>query len=207
MAIIVNKNTSQQPQTALGHLGVQSIKFIDAPRLYVKAPDSQTAAPVQDYAVKSNGVTPAGGWLDMGIVNGKAKVTYTKKAKDVRTGIDNVFRSAYSDQKDCTLECSMSQVDDYLLENISGLAASVLVSGSVVSYAVGQEDMTQLAVLLVNQNKLDGKEIQYYNPCAFINFTFEEVGDAMEMKVTAMLPSFLATGATKEQTVDIKLFA
>lgn len=206
MAIIVNKNTSQQPQTTIGRNGVQSIKFIDAPRLYVKSPDSQTAAPVQAYNTKSNGVTPTG-WTDLGIVNGKAKVTYTKKAKDVRTGIDNVFRSAYSDQKDCTLECSMTQVDDILLETVSGLAASVLVSGSVVSYAGGQEDLNQLAVLLVNQNKLDGKEIQYYNPCAYFNFTFEEQGDAMEMKVTAMLPSFLAVGATKEQTVDIKLFA
>jgi hypothetical protein len=206
MAIIVNKNTSQQPQTSIGRTGTQSIKFIDAPRVYVKAPESQTAAPVASYFTKSNGVTPSG-WTDLGIVNGKAKVTYTKKQKDVRTGIDNVFRSAYSDQKDCTLEFDMSQVDDILLETVSGLAASVLVSGSVVSYSVGQEDLTQLAILLVNQNKLDGKEWQYYNPCAYMNFVFSEATDAMEMKVTASLPSFLAVGATKEQTVNITLFA
>jgi hypothetical protein len=206
MAIIVNKNTSQQPLSVAGRTGTQSIKFIDAPRVYVKAPESQTAAPVASYFTKSNGVTPTW-WTDIGIVDGRAKVTYTKKQKDVRTGIDNVFRSAYSDQKDCTLEFSMSQLDDIILETISGLAASVLVSGSVVSYAGGQEDLTQLAILLVNQNKLDGKEWQFYNPCAYMNFTFEQLSDAWGMKVTASLPSFLAVGSSKEQTVNIALFA
>jgi hypothetical protein len=206
MAIIVNKNTSQQPQSVIGRTGTQSIKFIDAPRFYVKTSDSLVAAPVQAYNTKSNGTTPTG-WTDLGIVEGRAKIMYVKKQKDVRTGIDNVFRLAYSDQKDCTLECVMDQVDDILLETVSGLAASVLTAGSVVSYAVGQEDMTQLAVMLVNQNKIDGKEMQYYNPSAYFNFAFEQTGDAMTMKVTAVLPAFLALGATKEQTVDIKIFA
>jgi len=202
MAITVNKNTTQAGMTAAGRTGVQSIKFIPAPRVYIKAVDTSPAP----CLAKSNGETPSG-WTDLGSVAGAAKVTYTPKVQEVLTGIDNVFRAAYINGKTGQVEFSLAQLDDVVIEQVTGLTASVITSGSVISYQVGQTDLYQKAILLVLQNKLDGKELQFYNPNAYINFTFEDSGDAASMKVTAMLPFFVAPGNTLEGLLSVSVFA
>jgi hypothetical protein len=192
--------------SAAGRTGTQSLKFIPAPRVYVKTSDPQVNAPVQNYFTKSNGVTPVG-WTDLGTVQGQAKIAYTQKVKEVTTGIDNYFRAAYIDQKTGLLEFSLAQIDDVVLETITGLTASVITAGSVVNYQIGQLDLNQLAILLVVQNKLDGKEWQYYNPCAYLNFAFEDQADHMDLKVTGYLPFFTANGQTKEGMLSSSVFA
>lgn len=163
MALAVNINTSQKPMTAAGRTGTQSIKNIPGCRVYVKAADVLVNTPVQSYMKKTaNGVLDASyvGWSDLGIVNGNAKVTYDKKVKEIKTGMDDVLRAAYVDSKEAKLEFSLSQYDDVVLEQVSGLSASVITNGSVINYLVGQEDLIQRAILLVSINKLDQKEIQ-----------------------------------------------
>jgi hypothetical protein len=206
MAIAVNKNTTQQPMTAAGRTGTQALKWIPGPRVYVKAAESLTSAPVQLYYTKSNGTTPAG-WTDLGSVQGAAKVNYNQKVKEVTTGLDNYFRAAYIDQKVGQVEFNLSQLDDVVLEQVTGLTASVITSGSVINYQVGQLDLNQLALLMVVQNKLDGKEWQFYNPSAYLNFAFEESGDAMTLKVTGLLPFFTANGQTKEGMLSATVYA
>src|SRR4051812_6370857 len=207
MPIALNKNTTQSQMSdasgvvVQGRTGLQSIKFIPAPRFYVKAAESQTSTPVQTHFVKSNGVTPTG-WTDLGSVIGNAKVVYTQKVKDVTTGIDNYYRGSYINGKMGQLEADLGQLDDVVLEQISGYSASVITSGSIINYLVGSKDLTQLAVLLVVQNKFDSKEWQFFNPNSFINFAFNESGDALSLKVTAMLPFFTATGAAAESLLS-----
>lgn len=205
MAVIVNKNTTQTPN-ATGRTGAQSIKFIPAPRVYVKTADSMTAAPVQDYFTKSNGVTPTG-WTDLGIVKGVAKVTYDQKATEVQTGIDKVTRSAYTSERKAMIDFTLDQLDDVALEQVSGMSASVITSGSVVNYQYGTVDLQQMALLLVVQNKLDGKEWQFYNPNAFINFSFDGANDALGLKVDAILPYFQAVGQTLQSVFSQTIFA
>lgn len=206
MAIAVNKNTTQQPMSTAGRTGTQSIKWIPAPRVYVKTADTIVNSPVQTYFTKSNGVTPAG-WTDLGIVDGSAKVTYTQKVKEVTTGLDSYLRGAYIDSKTGNIEFSLGQMDDIALEQITGLSASVITSGSVINYQIGQVDINQMAMLLVVQNKFDGKEWQFYNPNAYLNFTFEEKGDALALKVTGYLPFFTANGQTKESMLSATVYA
>lgn len=206
MALTVNRNTTQQPMSTPGRTGAQSVRFIEAPRVYIKASDALVNAPVQNYTAKSNGVTPTG-WTDLGIVDNKLKVTYTKKTKDVRTGIDNVLRAMYTNETDCTIEFTLDQMDDFVLETVSGVGASVITSGSTVQYSLGQEGLNQLAILLVSQNKLDGKEWQFYNPSAYLNFAIDDANDAMSLKVTGTLPWFLADGQTKEEVLHITINA
>lgn len=206
MPIVVNKNTTQKPMSQLGRTGAQSVKFIPAPRVYVKTADSMTAAPVQDYFTKSNGVTPTG-WTDLGTVLGQLKVTYTQKVKEVTTGIDQVLRGAYVDSRTGTFEFSLQQLDDVTFEQISGITASVITAGSVVSYGLGSTDLNQLAMLLVCQNKFDGKEWQFYNPNAYTNFAYEEQGDAFALKVTGYLPFFTPQGTTVECILQSTVFA
>jgi hypothetical protein len=205
MAILVNKNTTQTP-VASGRTGAQSIKFIPAPRVYVKTADSMTAAPVSSYYTKSNGVTPTG-WTDLGIVKGVAKVTYDQKATEVATGIDKVIRSAYTSERKASIEFTLEQLDDVALEQVSGMSASVITAGSVVNYQYGTVDLNQLALLLVVQNKLDGKEWQFYNPNAFLDFSFDESNDTMGIKVNAILPYFLAVGQTLQSVFSQTIFA
>lgn len=193
MAILINRNTTQAPMTAGGTTGKQVLKFIQAPRVYVKAADSQTSTPVQSYFTKSNGATPSG-WTDLGIVEGKAKIGVEKKVKQVTTGIDNYFRTAYTDSKVGTLDFTLDQFDDVIIGQITGITASVITAGSVVSYNVGTEDLTQLAILLVVQNKLDQKEVQFYNPNAFLNFSFDDSSDQLTLKVMGLLPFFSPNG-------------
>jgi hypothetical protein len=206
MAIAVNKNTNQKPMTAVGRTGAQTLKFIPGARVYTKVADSIASTPVQAYFTKSNGTTPAG-WTDLGTVLGAVKVNYTKTVKEVTTGIDDYFRAAYVDKKVGQIEFELSQLDDVTLETISGLTASVITSGSVINYQVGSEDLNLLALLVVATSKLDSKEIQFYNPSAYLNFTWAEQGDALVLKVTGLLPFFTATGASAEGMLSVTEFA
>ena len=206
MAVISNKNTSQRGMSTPGRTGTQTVKWIPAPRVYVKVADPQVGAPVQNYFTKSNGVTPLG-WTDLGSVLGAAKITYTAKVKEVNTGIDNYFRGAYLDGKSGNIEFELEQMDDVALEQVTGLTASVVTAGSVVNYQVGQNDLNILALLLVTQNKFDGKEWQFYNPAAYLNFTFADSGDALTLKTTGYLPFFTALGQTAESMISSTLFA
>jgi hypothetical protein len=193
-----NKNTRQNPMSAVGKSGTQVVKFIPAPRVYIKAAESLTAAPVQNYQAKTQatGDLPAAytGWTDLGIVNGNAKLTYEKKLAEVRTGLDGVLRDTYIESKTATLEFTLQQFDDVALEAVTGLTASVITSGSVVNYQVGQDDVIKKAILLVLTSKIDGKEIQLYHPSAILSFNYDEADNAMVLKVTASLPAFTASG-------------
>lgn len=196
--VITNKNTSQDPIVS-GLTGTQSIKFIDAQRVYIKTADSTSTAPVgtyfSGYSSKSNGSTPAG-WTDLGIITGRPKINYTKKVKDITTGMDNVVRSVYVQEKRASLDFSLSQFDDVTLQNISGLSPSVLTAGSALSFNVGSEDLVVAALLLVAQNKIDGKEIQFYNPASYLVFEYSDNGDELVLKVQATLQYFsLAPGS------------
>ncbi len=206
MAIAVNKNTTQQAMTAAGRTGVQTLRFVPGARVYTRTPDSLTAAPVQTYFTKSNGTTPSG-WTDLGTVMGTVKLNYNKKVKEVKTGIDDYFRAAYVDEKVGGVEFELSQLDDVTLETISGLTASVIQSGSIINYQVGQEDLNQLAMMIIVTSKLDSKEIQLYNPSAYLNFVWAEQGDALVLKVTGLLPFFTASGQTKEGMLSVTEYA
>jgi hypothetical protein len=206
MAVIVNKNTTQSAAAdssgvvLTGSTGVQSIRMIPACRVYIKAVDSTTAAPVQTYTVKSNGATPTG-WTDLGTMVGPAKVAYSKELTKVKTGIDQITRYTYVSAKTAELEFNLSQFDDLVMAAISGLTASVITSGSIVSFGLGQEDIVEKAILMVAQNKLDGKEHQFYNPSAKIEFEIDEVENGWAMKVMAELIAFTAVGQTKEELI------
>jgi hypothetical protein len=60
---------------------------------------------------------------------------------------------------------------------------------------------------MVVQNKFDGKEFQFYNPASFLNFTFNDTGDALALKVTGYLPFFTAVGQTAESMISTTVFA
>jgi hypothetical protein len=197
MALAINKNTQQTPLTS-GKTGTQLIKFIPAPRVYIKgSKDSVTVAPVQAYNTKSNGVTPTNGgtWIDLGIVNGNAVITYTKDITEITTGIDQVLRMSYIAKKTAQIEFTLAQVDDYVLEQIMGVTASQLVLGSVYNFQIGSEDIIERALMLVVQNKLDQKEWQFYNPAAQLSFAFADEDNAVVLKGTAKLPAFSVQGA------------
>jgi hypothetical protein len=204
MAITVNRNTTQPGMASAGRTAPQSIRFIPAARIYYKAVDSITAAPVQSYYTASNGATPSG-WTDMGIVSG-VKVIYDKNMAEVRTGIDSYLRAAYVDKKESRLEFDLEQFDDVNLELLTGFTGSVITSGSIVNYQVGQEDLIQKAILIVAQNKLDMKEFQFYNPNAYINFVFAEGDTGMVLRCSAVLPSFTASGQTNESFLSTTVF-
>lgn len=203
MAIIANKNTAQPPITTTGAItGTQMLKFIQAPRVYTKTTDATPTIP----NLKSNGVTPTG-WTDLGIVAGVAKFGVEKKINQVKTGIDNYLRAAYTDEKVGTVEFTLSQLDDVVFTNITGLAPSTIQAGSKYTFAVGAEDLNQLALLLVVQNKLDGKEWQYYSPNVYMNYSIDQTGDELVLKCSALLPFFTAAGETREQMLASSIFA
>lgn len=207
MAIAINRNTTQSPMAGGGKSGSQVVKFIPAPRVYMKAADTPlSAVPVQKYYTASNGSTPTG-WTDLGIVQGMAKVTYTKKTAEVRTGMDESLRAAYVDNKAAQIEFNLSQFDDVNLELLTGYTGSIITSGSVINYQIGEEDVVQKALLLVVQNKLDKKEIQFYNPAAYVNFNIDEVDNGLMFKVTADLPAFTPQGETAESFMSTTIFA
>jgi hypothetical protein len=205
MPILVNRNTTQSPMTTAGRTGSQLIRLIPAPRIYVKAPDALTATPVQSYYNPSNGSTPAG-WTDLGIVAGNLKLVYDKKVKEVMTGIDQYLRAAYVEQKKASIDFELEQFDDVNVELLTGFTGSVITSGSIINYQLGQEDLIQKAILIVFQNKLDQKEFQFYNPNAFLNFQFNETASGMTLKVTGLFPSFTAAGQTNESFYSMTEF-
>lgn len=206
MSIVVNKNTAQNPITS-GLTGAQSVKVIPAPRVYVRAPDSTSAAIVP--SVKSNGATPTGTpvWNDLGVVEDTAAVKYVKKVKQVTTGIDDVLRAAYAQSKTGEIDFTLSQVDDAVVNLVSGLAASQITSGSAYTFHLGQEDLTQVALLLVSQNKLDGKEWQFYSPLAYLSFDWQDNKGEMQLKCTGLLPFFTVQGQTEEDILAASIFA
>lgn len=206
MSVIINKNTTQTPVAIVGNAGTQVIRFIPACRVYLKTSDSTTAAPVQNYYTKSNGTTPAG-WTDLGIMNGPGQVLYVKTKKEIQTGIDKVVRAVYIAQKTANIDFSLDQYDDLALAQVSGLAPSIVTAQSIVNYQLGQEDVVQKAILLVAQNKLDGKEIQFYHPNAYISFQTEYNGDEMRLKVNAELVAFTSVGATVDSLISTTIFA
>lgn len=189
MAVIVNKNTTQTPVSS-GLTGAQVIKFIDAPRVYVKSKDS-TASPV---TTKSNGSTPSG-WTDLGIVDGKVKITYSKELNEIRTGIDQVLRASFVRQRTGSFEFTLSQFDDVVIKELSGVTPSTITAGSIIQFPIGGEDVIERALLLVVQNKLDGKEWQFYAPAAQISFSIEDSGDATAVRGVGNLPAFQFNGA------------
>lgn len=202
MSVIVNKNTRQNPLTAAGLTGTQVTKFINATRAYMKAVDV-TPTPV---TVKSDGTTPTG-WTDLGIVDGNAKIVYTKTVNEIRTGIDEVLRQEYITKKVANLEFNLSQFDDTVMAQVSGLTASQITAGSTYQFAVGSEDVVQMAILLVAQNKLDGKEWQFYNPNAFITFDIAESSNAIVLTAKCDLPSFSWGGGSNEALFVSTIFA
>jgi hypothetical protein len=205
MAILTNRNTTQSPMTTAGKTGTQVVRFIPAPRVYVKATESLTSTPVQTHFVVSDGATPSG-FTDLGIVNGMAKVTYDKKVKEIRTGMDDYLRAAYVESKDARVEFDLAQFDDANIELLTGYTGSVITSGSIVNYQIGEEDLIEKALLLVCQNKLDKKEIQFFNPNAYINFVFVEQNDGLMLRCTCLLPSFTPQGETKEAFLSTTIF-
>jgi hypothetical protein len=208
MAVIVNKNTTQTPLAAAGVTGTQSIKHVPASRVYIKAPDSTTSAPVQSNYVKSNGATPSAGgsYIDLGIMTSAGKITYTKNKKKVTTGIDEIVRAVYVDNKSAEIEFNLMQMDDYLLSQL-GFTASTIVNGSIINFQLGPEDIVSKALLLVYQNKLDGKEIQWYHPAAQLAVTFEEQNDGIEIKVVADCIGFTPQGAAVDSLLSCTVFA
>lgn len=191
MAVTTNKNTQQDP-ILTGKTGSQSIKFLDAPRVYIKAKDT-SATPI---TVKSAGTTPSG-YTDLGIVDGKLKISYTKDVTEIRTGVDNILRSSFVRQRSGEFEAALSQFDDVVLENISGVTPSVITSGSIVQFALGAEDVIEKAIILAVTNKIDGKEIQFYAPAAQLSFTFEDAGDFTVARLRCNLPAFTYNSASQ----------
>jgi hypothetical protein len=196
-SIISNKNTAQDVATFTGDIvgGSEVSFFIAASRFYIKASDA-VPTPV---ALKSGGKTPTG-WTDMGMMYGAGKVTYTKDTVKLKSGTDKILRKAYIGEKNAELEIILGQYDEGVLKNVTGLSPYTVSAGSIVHFSVGAESLVQTAVLLVQQNKTDGKEVQYYNPSAFVNFSLEEQDGSQVVKVNADMPAFQwagdATGTT-----------
>lgn len=185
MAIITNLNSRQTPMVATGSTGTQVVKFIDCPRVYIKDQDANPT-PV---TTKSNGALPAG-WTDLGIVDGKVKVQYDKEQKEVRTGLDEILRAVYVGKKTAGFEFNLSQFDEVVIGQLTGLTSSLINSGSAAQFAVGSEDIVQKALLMVLQNKLDGREWQFYCPNAYMTFSMTDSGDTTLVTGKAMLPAF-----------------
>jgi hypothetical protein len=206
--VVVNNFTSQKPLVATGNTGAQVLAVIPAARVFLKAPDSITAAPVSTYAAysfKTLGVTPSG-WSDAGIMDAPAKLMYNKNIAKVQTGLDKVTRKTYSASKDATLEFSLWQLDDYLLTQL-GFSGSVATAGSAMNFMIGKEDVLQTALLCVYVNKLDGKEFHLYHPSASLNCQFDYAGDKLVVKATADLTAFTGAGDTVESLYAWNVFA
>lgn len=206
ITVTSNKNTRQTPMTAAGRTGSQPVKFIPAPRVYIKTADSTTAAPVQTYYTKSNGSTPSG-WTDLGVIEGLATITYNKEIKDIKTGIDLVLRASYVGEKTAFIEFNLSQFGDVVLEELSGLAASTIITGSTINYQVGSEDIIEKALLLVIQNKITAHEVQIYSPAALLSFQYVQNGEFLELQGNGRLPLFTPQGGSTEAFMSTTFFA
>jgi hypothetical protein len=183
--VVSNKNTTQAPIVGPGLTGTQVKFFIPAGRFYIKALDTTPSAPVG----KSFGKTPTG-WTDLGMMMDQGTVNYSKDIIKLKSGTDKVLQSAYVGEKTGTFECVLGQYDDIVLQNVTGLTPSTIQANSIVRFNIGAEALVQKAVLLVSQNKTDGKEIQYYSPNAFITFSIDQQDGAQVVKLTADLPLF-----------------
>lgn len=205
---IVNNFTTQKPLTILGNTGTQVLTMIPASRVFIKASDSITAAPIATYSAysfKSLGLTPTG-WTDLGIMDAPAKITYNKTVAKIQTGMDKVTRRTYASSKEATLDFSLWQTDDYLLSQL-GFNGSVATAGSSMSFLVGQEDVFTTALLCVYCNKIDGKEMHLYHPNASLSVTWDMSGDKLMTKVSCDLTAFTPAGATVDALYAANIFA
>lgn len=205
---IVNNFTTQKPLTILGSTGTQLLTMIPASRVFLKAPESTTAAPVETYAAytfKTNGQTPTG-WNDLGIMDATGKLTYNKTVEKIKTGIDQVTRRTYAKSKEATLEFDLWQTDDYLLSQL-GFNGSAITAGSSMNFLIGQEDVIQAAMLCVYSNKLDGKEMHVYHPSASLTVNFKENNGKLLTAVTADLTAFTPASATVDALYALNIFA
>lgn len=184
--ITVNKNTTQTPSTAAGRTGQQSIRFIPAPRVYIAPPD-YSPVPGTVFAL-SNGSTPST-FTDLGVVNGNASVQATRSLVPIFSGVDKIQTGVVCNGIDASVNFSLSQMDDFILEKVSGTGPAYTGTG-YANYQIGGQNLTAAALLLVVQNKLDGKEWQFYNPTALLSFSFENQSDAMGLKVSGVLPAY-----------------
>jgi hypothetical protein len=209
MAVLTNNWTQQVPLSAVGATGIQSIRFIPACRVFLKTPDSKTAAPVNQmaaYSMKTNGITPTG-WTDTGIMDAPGKITYTKNKKKIQTGIDKVTRATYIESREASVSFDLTQIDDVVMTAL-GFVNSVITAGSTVNFQLGQEDVIQKAMLMVYANKLDGKEIQWYHPSAEIDVDIDMSSDAVVAKCNADLVAFIAAGGyTVSSLLSATIFA
>lgn len=206
MPIAINRNTTQAPMTVGGRTGEQVVKFIPASRVYVKTPDSQSSAPVQNYYSVSDGNVPAG-WIDLGVISGGVSVKYNQKVDQVTTGIDNYMRSAYLASKDAELSFSLSQFDDVVISTLSGITPVALPNNVGYSWGIGSTDLVKLAVLMVSQDKLTGKEFQFYNPCVYVSFQFDYQSQALELKCTGYVPFFTPVGSDLECLFCVTIYS
>jgi hypothetical protein len=208
MAVITNNWTQQAPLAASGVTGVQSIAHIPACRVFLKAPDSTTAAPVNTmaaYGMKTNGTVPAS-WTDTGIMTATGQVTYTKTLKSVMTGIDKIERLTYVESRTAKIDFELSQLDDTVLAQL-GFINSVITAASTVNFQLGQEDVINKALLMVYANKADGKEIQWYHPSAQLSATLANNAGQTTVKVEARLIAFQPLGYTLSSLISATVFA
>jgi hypothetical protein len=205
--VIVNNFTTQKPLTVLGNTGVQLLGLIPASRVFIKASDLDSAAPIHlysDFSFKTRGQTPAG-WKDLGIMDAPGKLTYTKDIAKVQTGIDKVTRKTYAKSKEATLDFSLWQTDDYILSAL-GFQGSVTTAGSSMTFLIGQEDVFQCALLCVYCNKLDGKELHVYHPNASLSVSFDSSNDKLLTKVSVDLTAFTPEGGTTDALYSLNVF-
>jgi hypothetical protein len=134
------------------------------------------------------------------------KVTYTKNQKKVQTGIDKITQLIYVESRSASIEFNLDQMDDYLLQQL-GFSSSVITAGSSINFQVGQEDVVNMAMVLVYENKIDGKEIQWYHPSAAFTVTFEASADQLAIKCMVELVAFQASGASLLSLVSTTVFA
>jgi hypothetical protein len=187
MAVVTNLATRQDP-IASGLTGTQVIKFLPGCRVLIKTKDTTATPPTTKMAGSPS--ANLSGWTDLGVVDQYAKLTYSKETQEVRTGVDNYLRAVYISQKTGQVEFDLSQVDDVVTQNLTGISPSTITAGSLVQFGIGQEDVVEKALLLVMQNKLDGKEIQIYHPSAFLNFQITQNGDFLVIRGSADFAPF-----------------
>lgn len=208
MPILVNRNTTQSPMSATGLTGRQVVKWIPASRIYVKTADSVDAAPVQNYFNLSNGTTP-NGWTDLGTVNQPGiKLVTDSKVVQVTTGPLSALRSAYYSNKGMHATFELSQVDDILISILTGNTPTTLSNNAGVYWDIGSEGVVQMAILIVAQDMLTGKEFQLYNPNAYMTFGFgDDTDGSLALSVEAYFPYFTPQGASVECQLLQTIFA
>jgi hypothetical protein len=201
--LIVNRNTTQSPMTRTGRTGAQSIRCIPAPRVYIGPPDYlDTPNVVFGF---SNGNSPIG-FVDVGVVSGAATVALNRSLNEIFCGVDKILSNVYSQSTKASISFTLSQLDDVALETAAGVVPAFSGAG-YVNYQIGQPNITPAGLLLVSQNKLDGKEWQFYNPAALLTVSFDNNSDAMEIKVSAILPSFKPIAGADSQVLSVSVLS